>query len=365
MVTHLPAQCDWDGSLQPAPDPVSLPRPRCGWAAAEGWHPNSDSTARNLCLSPACWRATCWWSGKAARRAGWSEQHWPDTAAVATSPPSGCARHPLRKKIKEKRSYNAHRKYAMQISCVLNGNVYRNYTLCYKKNKKNTITDEKKLCYNFWESSHLYKYHFTWLKKHFKLCETKSIDKKDNYFILTHTYFFFLLSMILKVKIWGEFTNLRSLWVMFFRVVQEGRHVVVQISLKTVDQVPAGIHDNRPQQQGIIKPWSRYDHSQTAEHLLTDLDLHFFSPKYKYKNPPHIHSHNHTQTDLKAIWTRWARMSWASSVMRFRSLSCLMKLSSSEALAIQKASAPAIFFCFCNVSTTATHRGRKERQRSC
>lgn len=31
---------------------------------------------------------------------------------------------------------------------------------------------------------------------------------------------------------------------MFLWVIQEGRHVVVQISLKTVDQVPAGIHDN-------------------------------------------------------------------------------------------------------------------------
>lgn len=120
------------------------------------------------------------------------------------------------------------------------------------------------------------------------------------------------------------------------------------------------VKDNRPQEQGTIKLWSRYDHSQAAGHLLTNLDLHFFSPKYQYKNPPHIHSHNHTQTDLKAIWTRWARMSWASSVMRFRSLSCLMKLSSSEALAIQKASAPAIFFCFCNVSTTATHRKNKK-----
>lgn len=38
----------------------------------------------------------------------------------------------------------------------------------------------------------------------------------------------------------------------------------------------------------------------------------------------------------------------------------MMKLSSSEALAIQKASAPAMFFCFCKVPITATHRERKK-----
>lgn len=68
------------------------------------------------------------------------------------------------------------------------------------------------------------------------------------------------------------------------------------------------------------------------------------------------------QTYLKAIWTRCARMSWASSVMRLRSLSCLMKLSSSEALAIQKARAPAMFFCFCNVQHTHTHSRFSEQQ---
>lgn len=30
---------------------------------------------------------------------------------------------------------------------------------------------------------------------------------------------------------------------MFFWVVKEGRHVIVQISLKTVDQVPASAHN--------------------------------------------------------------------------------------------------------------------------
>lgn len=35
------------------------------------------------------------------------------------------------------------------------------------------------------------------------------------------------------------FTDLGSLWIMFLRVVQEGRHVVVQVGLETVDQVPA------------------------------------------------------------------------------------------------------------------------------
>lgn len=39
------------------------------------------------------------------------------------------------------------------------------------------------------------------------------------------------------------FTNLRPLRVVFFWVVQEGGHVIVQVSLKTVDQVPAGTHD--------------------------------------------------------------------------------------------------------------------------
>lgn len=39
-------------------------------------------------------------------------------------------------------------------------------------------------------------------------------------------------------------TDLGSLWIMFLRVVQEGRHVVVQISLETVDQVPASTHDS-------------------------------------------------------------------------------------------------------------------------
>lgn len=50
---------------------------------------------------------------------------------------------------------------------------------------------------------------------------------------------------------------------------------------------------------------------------------------------------------LKAICTKCARTSCASSVIRLRSRSCLMKLSSSDALAIQKARAPAMFFCFC------------------
>lgn len=71
------------------------------------------------------------------------------------------------------------------------------------------------------------------------------------------------------------------------------------------------------------------------------------------------------QTHLKAIWTRWARMSWASSVMRFRSRSCFMKLSSSEALAIQNASAPAMFFCFCNTPITATQTKKKQIGGSC
>lgn len=50
-------------------------------------------------------------------------------------------------------------------------------------------------------------------------------------------------------------------------------------------------------------------------------------------------------------------MSWASRVMRLRSRSCLMKFSSSEALAIQNASAPAMFFCFCNAPTTTKGAG--------
>lgn len=33
-------------------------------------------------------------------------------------------------------------------------------------------------------------------------------------------------------------TYFGSLWIVLLRVVQEGRHIVVQISLKTVDQVP-------------------------------------------------------------------------------------------------------------------------------
>lgn len=40
------------------------------------------------------------------------------------------------------------------------------------------------------------------------------------------------------------FTNPGSLWIMFLRVVQECRHVVVQISLETVDQVPASTYDS-------------------------------------------------------------------------------------------------------------------------
>lgn len=71
-------------------------------------------------------------------------------------------------------------------------------------------------------------------------------------------------------------------------------------------------------------------------------------------------------TYLKAIWTRCARTSWASSVTRLRSLSCLMKLSSSEALAIQKARAPAMFFCFCKrdgVLSTARERSHEGQER--
>lgn len=34
-------------------------------------------------------------------------------------------------------------------------------------------------------------------------------------------------------------TNLGSLWIVFLGIVYEGRHVVVQISLETVDQVSA------------------------------------------------------------------------------------------------------------------------------
>lgn len=90
-----------------------------------------------------------------------------------------------------------------------------------------------------------------------------------------------------------------------------------------------------------------FDASQWLYLLYTVYYLHLRSP------------HPQTQTDLKAIWTRWARMSWASSVMRLRSRSCLMKLSSSEALAIQKASAPAMFFCFCNPPITTTHKEEK------
>lgn len=71
-------------------------------------------------------------------------------------------------------------------------------------------------------------------------------------------------------------------------------------------------------------------------------------------------------TYLKAIWTRCARTSWASSVTRLRSLSCLMKLSSSEALAIQKARAPAMFFCFCKrdgVLSTAREQSHEGQER--
>lgn len=39
-------------------------------------------------------------------------------------------------------------------------------------------------------------------------------------------------------------TNLGSLWIMFLRVVKEGWHVVVQISLETVNQVPASTHNS-------------------------------------------------------------------------------------------------------------------------
>lgn len=35
------------------------------------------------------------------------------------------------------------------------------------------------------------------------------------------------------------FTDLGPLWIVFLRVVQEGGHVVVQVGLETVDQVPA------------------------------------------------------------------------------------------------------------------------------
>lgn len=94
----LPGQFDWGGSRQRAPGPVSQPRPRCGWAAAEGWPPSSDSTVLTPCPSPACWTATCWWSGRAARTAGWSARRWPGTAAAKTWRPSGCAGRPLQQK---------------------------------------------------------------------------------------------------------------------------------------------------------------------------------------------------------------------------------------------------------------------------
>lgn len=97
LFTILPVRFGWGGSQQRAPDPASQPRPRCGSAAAGGWRPSSDSTAPSRYLSPACWTATCWWSGRAARRAGWWERRWPDTAAVTTSPPSVCAGRPLKR----------------------------------------------------------------------------------------------------------------------------------------------------------------------------------------------------------------------------------------------------------------------------
>lgn len=50
---------------------------------------------------------------------------------------------------------------------------------------------------------------------------------------------------------------------------------------------------------------------------------------------------------LYALCTRLDRSSWLCWVRRLRSLSCLRKLSSSEEFAIQKASAPAMAFCFC------------------
>lgn len=40
-----------------------------------------------------------------------------------------------------------------------------------------------------------------------------------------------------------DFTNLWPLWVMFLWVVQKGGHVIVEIRLKTVDQVPASKND--------------------------------------------------------------------------------------------------------------------------
>ena len=39
-------------------------------------------------------------------------------------------------------------------------------------------------------------------------------------------------------------TDLGSLWILFLGVVQEGGHVVVQIRLETVDQVPVRTHDS-------------------------------------------------------------------------------------------------------------------------
>lgn len=45
-------------------------------------------------------------------------------------------------------------------------------------------------------------------------------------------------NVLAPLRVCSYFTDLRSLWIMFLWVVQEGRHVVVQISLETMDQVP-------------------------------------------------------------------------------------------------------------------------------
>lgn len=92
---HPPARSCWDGSRPPAPGPASPPRPPRARAAGGWWRPSSGSTAPTRGRSPACWTATCWWSGRAGRRAGWSARRWPGSGAAATWPPWACAAHRL------------------------------------------------------------------------------------------------------------------------------------------------------------------------------------------------------------------------------------------------------------------------------